>query len=129
MADIVIVDDDVDTTNVLSDILRGEGHVVRSAHNGHAGLEMVTRRRPDLLLLDVEMPILGGPEMAGMMIARDSGLESTPIVLLSGVLDVASAATRIGTPYYLAKPYTLDAILRLTDRALREGQSPNPQWK
>jgi CheY-like chemotaxis protein len=127
MADILIVDDDVDTTEVLADIFAGEGHQVRVAHDGLQGLERLRSGLVDLILLDVEMPRLTGPGMAYELFLHDAGLEGIPIVLVSGVLDLPQTAAAVGTAYFLAKPYALAALLRLVARALAERRPPRPQ--
>jgi DNA-binding response OmpR family regulator len=58
MADLLIVDDDLDLVWVLEQIMQLEGYVVRVAHDGEAGLRLLNERYPDLVILDVEMPIL-----------------------------------------------------------------------
>lgn len=61
MASLLIVDDDVDTGDLLADLLRDEGHDVQVARNGREGVAQLRARGPDLVLLDVEMPVLTGP--------------------------------------------------------------------
>src|SRR5262245_24033955 len=113
MADVLVVDDDNDVAEALSEVVQAEGHDVRIAHNGREGLEALSARCPDLILLDVEMPELTGPEMAYQLLVRDAGLEKIPIVLLSGILDLQAIARIVHTPYFLAKPYRLDDVLGL----------------
>jgi FixJ family two-component response regulator len=72
------------------------------------------------------MPVVTGPELAYRMFLHDLGLEQIPIVLLSGVLDLARVASLVGTPYYLAKPYSPRSVLTLLDRALGERAPPHP---
>jgi FixJ family two-component response regulator len=81
---------------------------------------------PDAVLLDVEMPILDGPGMAYQMFVRNCGLENIPIILLSGVVDLEQVAARVGTPYFLGKPYALGSVQALCDRALVERTPPVP---
>jgi CheY-like chemotaxis protein len=127
MAQVLIVDDDEDTVEVLSEILESCGHRIRVALDGRQGLECL-RSGPavDLILLDVEMPRLDGPQMAYQLFLRDAGDEKIPIVLLSGKLDLPRVAALVGTPYYLPKPYDLDALLALMARALSERVPPRP---
>jgi DNA-binding response OmpR family regulator len=127
MADVLVVDDDLDTAELLADVLAAEAHDVRVAHDGREGLALVRGRRPDLVLLDVEMPVLNGPDMAYQLFLRDCGDENIPIVLLSGILDLRAVATVVGTPYFLAKPYTLEALEMIIARALVERQAPSPR--
>jgi CheY-like chemotaxis protein len=127
MADLLVVDDDQDMADLLTDVLQSPARGVRVAHDGREGLKMVAQHRPDLILMDVEMPVLGGPEMAARMLIRNCGEEKIPIILLSGVLDLARIAARVGTPYFLSKPYTLDALLTVVSLALEQRVPPAPK--
>jgi FixJ family two-component response regulator len=49
------------------------------------------------------------------------------VILLSGVMDLPLVAAEVGTPYYLAKPYRIDALLALVERALVERRAPRPR--
>jgi DNA-binding NtrC family response regulator len=119
-ASVLIVDDDRDICTMLRDILTADGFRVRTARDGTVGLRLLHQHYPDVVLLDVEMPRLGGPEMAHQMLVHDAGMENIPIVLASGVADLAEVARRMGTPYFLTKPYELDDLLELLQRALNE---------
>jgi len=125
MADVLIIDDDIDSAEVLADIMVAAGHLVRIGYNGREGLELAKQRTPDLALLDVEMPLLGGADMAYEMLLHDMGLEHVPVVFLSGVANLNEVAARVGTPYFLAKPYRYAAIIGLVTRALAERIAPD----
>jgi DNA-binding NtrC family response regulator len=126
MASLLIIDDDLDGADALSEMMRFEGHEVRVGYNGEEGLRLARERLPDLALLDVEMPLLDGPGMAHQMLIRNMGLESIPVVLLSGVINLKDVAAQIGTPYFLGKPYRYEDILTLVKRALTEHRAPRP---
>ena len=120
MASILVVDDDADIAENLAELLHAEGHEVRIASHGQEALGLLATKLPDLVLLDVEMPVLTGPEMAFRMLVHDRGPEEIPVVLVSGVLGLGSVAALVGTPYYFAKPFRVEAIRRLVNRALVE---------
>lgn len=126
MADLLIVDDDEDTVEALSELLEEEGHHVRVAHDGIEGMARLSEGPTDAILLDVEMPRLTGPEMAYGLFLRDAGDEKIPIMLLSGKLDLRRVAALVGTPYYLTKPYDLAPLLTMLDRVLVERTPPHP---
>jgi DNA-binding response OmpR family regulator len=126
MADLLIVDDDLDMGELLGEALAQQGHQIRIAYDGEAGLRELALRQPDAVLLDVEMPVLDGPGMAYQMLVRNCGLETIPVILLSGVVDLDRVAARVGTPYFLAKPYALGEVTALCDRALAERTPPAP---
>ena len=125
MAHLLLVDDDDDIVEALGDLLRGEGHDVHSASTGEEGLVVLRASPlPDVLVLDVDMPILGGPGMAHKMLLHDAGEEMVPIILMSGREDLSGIAKEMGTRYVLKKPPTLAAFLAVLDRALRERLPP-----
>jgi CheY-like chemotaxis protein len=127
MANILIVDDDRDLAETLVDVLVELGHEVRVAHDGREGLRMLDERPlPDVIILDIEMPVLDGPGMANRMFVLDAGREKVPIILISGYVNLRATAAGVGTPYFAPKPCSLDVIVALLERALRERTPPAP---
>jgi DNA-binding NtrC family response regulator len=128
MANLLLVDDDFDMADICADVLRTEGHDVRVARNGAEGLARIDERIPDLILCDVEMPVLAGPDMALRLFLLDAGKESVPVVLTSAVQDLRGVAEEVGTPYFLAKPFGVDRLLEMVARALGERVAPKPRF-
>jgi DNA-binding response OmpR family regulator len=126
VADVLIIDDDPDSAEVLSSIMESQGHQVRIGYDGQEGMRLVAERSPELALLDVEMPVLTGPGMAHRMFVHNTGLEQIPIILLSGVGNLREVAAQVGTPYFLSKPYSMTQLLALVRRALLERIPPTP---
>ncbi|WP_437523424.1 response regulator [Sorangium sp. So ce726] len=126
MADLLLVDDSHDINEAMEMLLTAEGHRVRIATDGKAGLRALEERFPDLIVLDVEMPELDGPGMACRMLIENSGREKIPIVFVSGVEGLHEIARRIGTPYMLGKPCDPDKLLSMLARALEERIAPRP---
>ena len=127
MANLLVVDDDPDTARALAEVLGYIGHDVRIAFDGRQGLAQLDERLPDLVLLDVEMPVLGGPEMAERMFLHNLGLEHIPVVLISGVPHLQRVASDVGTPYALAKPFELEKLSEVVAKALSERIAPHPR--
>ena len=127
MASILIVDDDSDMVEVSTELLESAGHRIQTGYNGQQGLKSLDAGPlPDCVLLDVDMPVLNGPEMVHQMLLHDAGEEKIPILLVSGRGDLSEVAGRMGTPYFLRKA-SADygpTLLRLLDRALLERQAP-----
>jgi DNA-binding NtrC family response regulator len=128
MAAFLIVDDDLDVAELLKQLLEEDGHEVRLANNGEEGLRQLAMRLPDVVLLDIQMPILDGPGMAYRMFIRDLGMEQIPIVLSSGAAYASAIAEEIGTPYRLGKPYGYDELSQIIQRALSERTAPTPRF-
>ncbi len=123
LINVLIVDDDRDGSHLLADVLAASGHTTRVAANGLEGLQEVERDPPDVILLDVDMPILDGPEMAEALAVRRAGKTSIPIVLISGSQHLESIAGVVGTPYFLRKPFGISQAIRMVNQAL---QASNP---
>jgi FixJ family two-component response regulator len=127
MANVLIVDDDVDFEAASKELLESAGHRIRSGHDGEKGLASLSvPPLPDCVLLDVDMPVLNGPGMAHQMMLREAGQEKIPILLVSGRSDLSAVAARMGTPYFLVKASANygRALLKLLERALIERRGP-----
>ena len=126
MAHLLLVDDDNDIVDAFAQLLRDEGHEVRTAANGELGLQALRAAPlPELIVLDVDMPVLSGPQMAHKMLLHDSGEENIPVVLMSARADLPQVAGLMGTPYFLAKTGDIAAFLAMIDRALRGRAAPS----
>lgn len=79
---ILVVDDDADVREVLRLFLEGRGFRVREAENGADALDALARERPSLILLDMMMPVMSGPELLERM-RPDPELASIPVLLVT----------------------------------------------
>ena len=126
MASIVLIDDDDDMRDTMADLLAIEGHEVRTARNGVEGLQALDDRLPQLVLTDVEMPVLDGRAMVFRMFVENLGRENVPIIVTSGAPDLGDIARALGTPYYLAKPFPLETLTATINKALIEAIPARP---
>jgi CheY-like chemotaxis protein len=117
---ILVVDDDPDILEALSDILVAEGFAVRRARNGQEALARFTPSPPDLILLDLMMPVMDGFEFSQQMRKRPDWAK-VPIVVLSADRNVSSKAREVGAVSHLAKPFELKELLNLVRRSLSAG--------
>lgn len=124
---ILIVDDNSDLAEVLAEILAASGYRVRVASDGERGLMALHEELPDAVVLDIEMPHLTGPEVVYRMIVTDAGMEQVPIVLSSGDPSLQEVASRVGTPYFIGKPFDVGVMLALVERAVTERVAPSPR--
>ena len=109
--DILIVDDDADTREILGMILRAEGHHVEEAADGIDALERLQGGdHPSLILLDMMMPRLDGEGLMRAM-KREPAVAGTPVYILSGHQSVGAKADELGASGYLTKPIDLDKLL------------------
>ena len=119
---IVVIDDDTELVAFTTDILRREGYEVASACNGQEGLEVVRREKPDVVLLDLAMPVMHGFQVCRAIRADDS-LRGVRIVAISGKsypVDLQTAKAE-GADHYLVKPLSAPHLLDLIERLLVPG--------
>lgn len=116
-AEILVVDDQPEITDLVAELLIEEGYLVRVAHDGAAALRAVQAHEPDLLLLDVSMPRLGGDEVLRRL--RGEGHEELPIILMTADRRPERFA-ELGATQLLQKPFDLGRLIQLV--ALYVGQ-------
>ena len=127
MANVLVVDDDFETLELSRALLQSAGHLVRTAQSGVEGLRALgAGPLPDCVLLDVDMPVLGGVGMVRQMLRHDAGEDRIPILLVSGRDDLPAIAARMGTPYFLRKASSDygRVLLKILSRALGERRAP-----
>ena len=119
---VLVVDDDPDILDAICDILETEGYGVRRARPGGEALDAVRRERPDLILLDLMMPVMDGVAFA--IALRAQRLEpEIPVVVISADGSPQKAAA-IGARGFLSKPFDIDALLAyVSANALRAESS------
>jgi len=110
---ILVVEDQEDLRGVLRDLLTGSGYAVAEAADGQAGVEITRSERPDLVLMDIQLPVMNGYE-AIRQIKADATLNATPVIAVSsyamkGDEEKARAA---GCDHYVTKPYSPLQLLR-----------------
>lgn len=116
-AKLVVVDDDAAIRDILEMVLSSEGYEVLTAADGFAALEAVRRSPPDLILLDIKMPVMSGSEFAKAY--REAPGPHAPIVVLTAAQDAQGRATELGAEAYLPKPFELEDLLELIARHTR----------
>jgi len=104
---ILVVEDQADNRKIIRDVLRGTDYEIIEAENGEEALAAIGKQRPDLILMDVQLPIMDG-YTATRRIKADPALRSIPVIAvtayaLSGEEKKARAA---GCEDYVPKPYS-----------------------
>ena len=117
MPQILVVEDDDAIRGLVSDVLRDDGYDVREATNGVEALERLREERPDLIVLDLMMPVMDGWAFAQAY--RKQPGPHAPIVVLTAAQDAASRAAQIQADDYLGKPFELDDLLNIVARHTR----------
>ena len=115
MKRILIIDDEAEIVAALEEILTDEGYEVATATQGREGLAEMEKRRPDLVLLDLMMPVMDGATTLKAMETREEW-RGVPVVLMSA--GGQDAARRSGERPFLAKPFDLTQLFAMIDRTL-----------
>jgi CheY-like chemotaxis protein len=112
---ILIVEDDDDIREALSQILELEGYAVREAANGREGLDISAREPvPSLILLDLMMPIMDGWQFRSEQM-KDPALAKVPVIVISADAGVHEKVASFGAASVLPKPISLDRLLRAVE--------------
>lgn len=112
-ATVLVVEDDPCLRAVYADLLSDEGFHVETAENGQVGITMVEKVPPDVILLDIEMPVMDGVTFATIY-NRMSG-DHAPIVVCSSLASTSSLA-QIRPASVMGKPCDLDQLLNEVNR-------------
>jgi two-component system phosphate regulon response regulator PhoB len=122
---ILVIEDDAAILFGLRDNLQRAGYAVRSASDGHLGLELVRTLRPDLVLLDLMLPGLSGHEVCRRI--RDDGLEM-PVVMLTALGEEAQVVRglNLGADDYVTKPFGIGELMARVAALLRRRRRSTP---
>jgi putative two-component system response regulator len=106
IGDILIVDDDPESLRILSEILKKAGHQIRTAASGELALEAAGSKAPDLILLDVVMPVLDGFEVCRRL-KDDAATANVSVIFVSGLIENAEQRKGFacGAVDYITKPF------------------------
>lgn len=121
---VLIVEDAPDIRNLLIEFLSDSGYQVDVATNGARALSRVSVNRPDVVLLDLMMPVMTGWEFCQRLRALPGGSD-IPVIVISATHGIAQQASAAQATDYLAKPFTLDELLA---KVSRYAPLPRESW-
>ena len=107
---VLVVDDDFDARCLLDLALSSAGYAVEFAANGAEALAASRRLRPDVILLDLKMPVMDGFAFRAAQLV-DPGLAAIPVICVSGEYDADEAARSLKLEGFVAKPFSLDDLM------------------
>ncbi|MDD5216486.1 MAG: response regulator [Candidatus Omnitrophica bacterium] len=111
---ILIIEDELDITKLLSFRLRKIGFEVLTAHDGEAGLREAREKRPDLIILDLMLPELSGEEVCKAIRECDDEIFSqTPIIMVTAKIGEVDRIIGkvIGANSYITKPFDIEKLV------------------
>src|SRR5262249_37632815 len=114
---VLVVDDEPDIRSTVKEILEDEGYQVVLAENAAAAREMRRTARPDVVLLDIWIPVLDGTALVRGW--PPAAAPPCPVIMMSGhgTIETAVEATRLGAYDFVEKPISLAKLLLTIDRA------------
>ena len=122
---VLIVEDDKNIAELLQLYLEKEGYAVTVAHDGGQGLEKFRAIHPDLVLLDLMMPVMDGWEVCKAIRAEGD----TPVIMLTAKseLDDKVAGFKSGADDYITKPFEMKEVLARIEAVLRRSDRGTPE--
>ncbi len=117
---ILIVEDNELNMKLFRDLLAAHGYVTLATNDGAEALGLVREHRPDLVLMDIQLPNVSGLEII-KSIKADAELKSIPVVAVSAFATKWDTKTmrELGCEAYLTKPITLTSFIATVEAALR----------
>ena len=115
MTTVLVVDDEPTIRGLVADALAEDGYAVETAGNGREALARARAHRPDLVVLDLRMPVMDGPAF----VAACRGLPAcagVPVVLMSASFHNLDWCDRLGVAACLPKPFDLDELATTVHR-------------
>ena len=109
---IMIVDDEKDIVHALKTVMATHGFTVVTASDGHQAFKMLSSITPDLMIVDLTMPVLDGWRLA-MKVRQEERFKKTPIIVLSALID-SQRDPEVYEPgsIYMTKPFDVFEILK-----------------
>lgn len=122
-AKILVVDDEPDLVSTVEYRLKFANYTVITATNGQEGLDRAKSEKPDLILLDTNMPVMSGHEVLASLRA-DSAIKDIPVIMLTArceAQDIAAASAH-GVSDYVTKPFDFSDLMAKIQAVLNAGK-------
>jgi CheY-like chemotaxis protein len=119
MAAILVVEDDRATRALLCRTLEAQGHTVVTAEDGPEAYIMALVHKPDLILLDMVLPTMEGPDVVEQL-RSDPGTRDVPIIAISAQYGFLSSM-RLPVQGFIPKPFDTQVLLTILEEVLRSG--------
>ncbi len=120
MPKILVVDDEPEIVKLVAKLMEARGHLVTIARDGQEALDSVERERPDLIVLDLNLPKLDGFEVCRRLKGADT-TKAIPIIMLTASYVTVDDATRgigSGADEYVVKPFLREVLIHNVERLL-----------
>jgi CheY-like chemotaxis protein len=123
---VLLIEDDVSLRALVQLLLERAGYVVKTASSGVAALATIDAAMPDLILLDMRMPLMSGLEFAQQYRARYPEATRAPIVVVTAAEHAARQAQEVGAQGFLSKPFSNQELVRTVAKHLQNSHTAQP---
>ena len=110
---VLVIEDDLDLQDLMASLLEQDGYRVERASHGAEALVIVARHLPDLILLDMRMPVMDGWRFAEEF--RERYDRRRPIVVVTAAADASELAAEIQADGYISKPFDVDELIDMVE--------------
>ena len=117
---ILVVDDDPSIRTMLTLVLQAEGYRVVTASNGVEALQEILYDSPNVMLLDMQMPVLDGWGVAARLREQQQWI---PTVVMTAANRAAQWSAEVGADAYLSKPFDIDVLMLVVQRVQKPASS------
>ncbi len=123
---ILIVDDDMELSDGLRAVLERQGYRVIQARDGQQGKQQIYQQRPDLVILDMMMPRMGGYPVLEHFKGKT---DAPPIIMITANEGSRhkAYAEYLGVIDYIRKPFAMERLLEAVDRGIKGESEPEPE--
>ena len=121
---VMVVDDNPDIVTIVKTILEGKGYEVQSAYSGAEVFNLLSEKKPDLIVLDIMMPQMDGLEVLTRL-KGEPATATLPVILLTAKVQYEDVlgGYKMGADYYITKPFTSTQLLNGINLLLGEGKA------
>ena len=112
--DVLVVEDEAYLCDLIADVIESDGHVARKASNGREALALLKERRPQLILLDLMMPIMDGWEFITVLKSHSEWAE-IPVIIITAIYDARRTQLETGAKAVITKPFDIDQLSELVN--------------
>ena len=112
--DVLVVDDDLYLTEIIADVLEAEGRRARKANNRLEALELIRERKPQIILLDLMMPIMNGWELASTL-HTNPDWSDIPVVVITAAYHGDRKQQVAGARAVITKPFDIDQLVQVVE--------------
>ena len=125
---ILIIDDEIDLTQMIGYQFKANGFEVKTASDGLAALEIVHQFKPDLIILDINMPRMGGIEFYSK-ICDTNGKPLYPVLVLTARANIKGLFQDLQIDGFMIKPFEIDQLVHEADLIIKKRSQQAPQAK